>query len=300
MYKFRTDAIHYKAVDKDGKKNYYVEGYISTSDMDVYNDIVTEEGMQSMLKQINERQITIDYDHEAWRDSNSILPVGKIEEAKIDENGLWVKCKLNPASPKFKNLWGSIKEGFITAFSIAFKPLKTIMKTMGEMEVRLLEDLQLLNVALTGAPVNKAAVLTDFGMKAVMLKSIREFNNTEAINMADEEVQKKSEEVVEEQPQEEVKEEPKAEEAVEEKAEDEAEGEEEKPQEAVEAKSEENVDLVNKLSADLKSLQEKFEKQEAELKSIKEKEVFKATIQAKSEAVKEAEEEPKSVFELIR
>jgi len=282
IYKFRTDSIHYKSENKDGTKNYYVEGYISTSEKDVYNDIVTKEGMESMLKQINERQITIDYDHEVWRDSNSILPVGKIEEARIDENGLWVKCKLNPASPKFKNLWGSIKGGFITAFSIAFKPLKTLMKTIGDTEVRLLEDLQLLNVALTGAPVNKTAIMTDFGMKSVMLKAITEM---EEIKMSEEEKKKldtpeeDSEEVkAEEKP---VKEEEKKEE-----------------EEKVEEKSEDNK-IVEELTAQLKSLQEKMEKQEAELKSIKEKEVFKAVVETPQVEIK-SEDSRTNVLNFIR
>lgn len=287
IYKFRTDTIHYKAIEQDGKRNFYVEGYISTGEKDLYNDVVTKDAMESMLKQINERQITLDYDHEVWRDSNSILPVGKIVDAKIDENGLWVKCKLNPASPKFKNLWGSIKEGFVTAFSIAFKPIKTLMKTIGDTEVRLLEDLELLNVALTGAPVNKTAVMTDFGMKSVMLKAISDYQIKEESKMSEEEQNKveqseaKSEEpVVEEvkseEPQEEVKEE----------------------EVKVEEKSQDNK-VFEELTAQLKSLQEKLESQEAELKSIKEKEVFKATMS--SPVVEEKSEDAKvDVLNFIR
>lgn len=287
VYKFRTDSIHYKAVNKDGGKSYYVEGYISTGDQDLYNDIVTEEAMASMLKQIEERQITVDYDHEAFRDSTSILPVGKIEEAKIDENGLWVKCKLNPASPKFKNLWGSVKEGFVTAFSIAFKPLKTLVKTVGDVEVRLLEDLELLNVALTGVPVNSGAKLTDFGMKSVMLKAISEFDSKEDVNMAEEEKQ--------EQPQEQPEEKARPEESKQEVPEQKS---EEKPEEKSEEKPQDNK-AVEELTAQLKSLQEKLEKQDAELKSIKEKEVFKAKVDEPK--VEEKSEETKvDVLNFIR
>ena len=139
-------------------------GYISTPDIDVYNDLVTPKALDSMLRQINERIITLDYDHEVWREDNTRLPVGKIVEGKIDSRGLWVKAKLNRDSPKFKNLWGSIKNGFITAFSIAFKPLKAVSKIIGDTKVRLIDNLELLNVALTGTPVNRGAVMTDFGM----------------------------------------------------------------------------------------------------------------------------------------
>ena len=285
-YKFKTDSIFYKSEDSNGKKSYYVEGYISTGEQDLYNDIVTEEAMQSMLKQINEKNITLDYDHEVWRDSTSILPVGKIEEAKIDENGLWVKCKLNPASPKFKNLWGSIKEGFVTAFSIAFRPLKTIMKTIGDTEVRLLEDLELLNVALTGVPVNKTAVMTDFGMKSVILKAISDLNKDEVLCMSKEEINNENlEEKSEVQETEETSEEV----------------EENKPEE-VEEKSEKvdnSQEKIEELSAQLKSLQDKLSTQEAELKSIKEKEVFKAKIDEPVTEVK-SEDTRVNVLNFIR
>ena len=285
-YKFKTDSIFYKSEDSNGKKSYYVEGYISTGEQDLYNDIVTEEAMQSMLKQINEKNITLDYDHEVWRDSTSILPVGKIEEAKIDENGLWVKCKLNPASPKFKNLWGSIKEGFVTAFSIAFRPLKTIMKTIGDTEVRLLEDLELLNVALTGVPVNKTAVMTDFGMKSVILKAISDLNKDEVLCMSKEEINNENlEEKSEVQETEETSEEV-----------------EENKSEEVEEKSEKvdnSQEKIEELSAQLKSLQDKLSTQEAELKSIKEKEVFKAKIDEPVAEVK-SEDTRVNVLNFIR
>jgi len=176
-YKFITDKISFSNTELKGKKQAYVTGYISVPEIDLYNDLVTEGAMKSLLTQIEKSTITIDYEHEAWRDDNSILPVGKIVEAKVDERGLWVKCILNSHSPKYKALWGSIKDGFINAFSIAFQPLKTVEKTMNGTSVRLIEELKLLNVAFTGAPVNEGAIMTGFGMKAIMLKAIEDLQS---------------------------------------------------------------------------------------------------------------------------
>ena len=67
-YSFQTDTIHYQVIETKGKgKQYYVSGYISTPDIDLYNDVVTPNAMKSMLEQINERIIKIDYDH--WTES---------------------------------------------------------------------------------------------------------------------------------------------------------------------------------------------------------------------------------------
>jgi len=294
---FNSDSISYKSVSEDGKRKFYIQGYISTSDLDSYNDIVTENAMESMLKQINERQITIDYDHEAWRDDNSILPVGKIVEAKMDDTGLWVKCELNKSSPKFKALWGSIKDGFVNAFSIAFKPLKATVEMINDVKVRLLDDLILLNVALTGAPVNQSAIMTDFSMKSVILKSIQEVDN-----MAEDNTEAVLNQPVEDEAPEAKSEEQEVEEKAEEKVEEKSEPAE-APKEEVEAKSEaaSNEDAVAKLAAELKSLREESEAKEkelrAEIKSLKETEVFKA----KAESVPEvkSEEDKRSVLSML-
>jgi HK97 family phage prohead protease len=156
-YTFTTDQITFSKTELKGEKQAYVTGYISVPDVDLYDDVVTMKAMDSMLKQIQDSVITIDYEHEAWRDDNSLLPVAKIVEAKVDDRGLWVKAILNRHSPKFKALWGSIEDGFINAFSIAFKPLKTVEKTLGGTTVRLIDELKLLNVAFTGAPVNQGS-----------------------------------------------------------------------------------------------------------------------------------------------
>ena len=181
-YSFLTDQVAYETVETKGDKKYFITGYISTGEKDLLNDVVTPKGMQSMLKQIRESTIMLDYDHEAWRDSPTILPVGKIVQAKIDDRGLWIKAELNPHSPKFKDMWNSIKDGFIKAFSIAFKPVKTVMKVMGDTRVRLLEDLKLLNVALTGVPVNQDATIDNYGMKSIMLKAINDVGELEIDN----------------------------------------------------------------------------------------------------------------------
>ena len=299
-YIFITDKITYSSVGLKGDKQSYVTGYISVPEIDLYNDLVTPTAMKSMLRQITEKTIVLDYEHESFRDDNTILPVGKIVEAHVDDRGLWVKCKLNSNSPKYKALWGSIKDGFLNAFSIAFKPLRTVEKSIGDTTVRLIEDLELLNVALTGTPVNTGAVMTGHSMKAVMLKAIEDTKQEKVLvtkslitklmeekNMAEENVteeakpeateEAKTEEVVEEKSEDEPAEEVEAEaEKVEEKSEEEATPEE--PAKAEESDEVVEEKALDKVVADLKA---KVEAQAKELKTIKESPVFKSTLSDK-------------------
>lgn len=290
-YIFNTDSITYASVGLKGNKQSYVTGYISVPEIDLYDDLITPAALKSMLRQITEKTITLDYEHEAWRDDNTILPVGKIVEAKVDERGLWVKAQLNSHSPKYKALWGSVKEGFVNAFSIAFKPLKTVEKSIGDTKVRLIEELELLNVALTSNPVNKGATMTGHSMKSVMLKAINDTKEEKVLvskslltkfmeekNMEEKKIE--STELKDESPEaapeaeatpeaEPVKEEPVV---------------EEKTEEPAEAPAEEAPEVEVKALADLKA---KVEAQAKELKDLKEKSVFKSTLSGKPAVVEE-------------
>ena len=281
---FTTEHTSYAVVEtKDGKKH-FVTGYISTPEQDLVNDVVTEKGLQSMLKQLKSRSITLDYEHEAWRDDPTILPAGKIVDAKIDDRGLWVKAELNPSSPKFKSLWDSVKDGFVNAFSIAFTPVDVVIKTVEGVGVRLLNDLNLLNVALTGAPVNKGAVIDSHGLKSVFLKAIETIEKGD--NMSEEKIENKDEATPEAKP-EEKKDEPKGEEKPEEKKEEQA---EEKPAEG--AKPEE------KANPEMKALTEEVKALKTELKEMKETVVFKSKTPEPAKV--EEKDEKTDVLSLIR
>ena len=252
-YTFFTDKVGYEVIESKGldgnsQKNYFVTGYISTKDLDLYNDIVTEDCLKDMLNQLKTKNIKLDVEHEAYRDSPNIIPVGKIVEAHLDGKGVWVKAQLNPASPKFTNVWESIRGGFIDAFSIAFKAVKSVKKSMDNGVVRLLSQVNLLNVALTGNPVNPDCTIGN-----VFMKSINEMESIEEEKM---EIEKKDE-VVEEQPTEVV--ETPAEEVV------------EKPAEPVEEKDNEIKalsELVKKMSEELNSVRKDLAK--PQLKAISE------------------------------
>ena len=257
-----------------------------------------------MLEQINKSSIMLDYEHEAFRDDPTILPVGKIVEARLDDRGLWCKAKLNPSSPKFDNLWQSIKGGFLKAFSIAFKPLNTVSKSVGDSVVRVIDDLQLLNVAITGNPVCQGAVMTDYGFKSVVLKALQDIKteekNMENIKVKSEEDDKKKKE--EEKEKVEEKEMEETEKKKDEKKEKVEEKEMEEDDEEKKKKKKEDVEekaLVQKLVAEMKAQSEKYDALEAELKAFKEKPVFKS-LMSETPKAEQKSEVPVNLLGLIR
>ena len=52
---------------KEEGKNFYVEGYISTSDLDLVNDIVTKNCIVDMGEQMRERVLKLDVEHESFK-----------------------------------------------------------------------------------------------------------------------------------------------------------------------------------------------------------------------------------------
>jgi len=252
-YTFFTDEIGYEETETKGGKDYYVTGYISTKDRDLVNDVVSENALSEMLSQINHKNIKLDVEHEAWRQENpSIVPIGKIIEAKKDEKGIFVKAVLNRAHSRFKEVWESVKSGFLDAFSIAFKTTSYVHKVVDGVKTRILNGVELLNIALTGNPVNPECKMTEVFTKS--LKDMEEFKMAEEEKKDDEVQEQPAEEsAVAEEPVADA--EPKAEEpAEEEAAEEEAEAEDEAEDDAEEESNEveqKALDRITTLEDDL-------------------------------------------------
>ncbi len=119
--KFRTDSIELQTKDKNGEKNYFIEGYISTPDLDSGNDIVTTECLDDMVVQLREGNIKIDIEHETWKKKDfADIPVGRIIDAVRDDYGIKVLVQLNKSHSRFKEIWGSLEDRMLDAFSIAY------------------------------------------------------------------------------------------------------------------------------------------------------------------------------------
>ncbi len=205
---FYSDKLEYKAIDTERGREYYLEGYISTEDEDLVNDVVTKSGLKSMLEQFKKRSIKLDFEHEAFRGLNKIdieanktrLPLGKAVSYTMDNKGVKVTWKMNTNWKKFdekgnvvmtfEDVWNNVQDGMLDAFSIAYIPTRTAQVNKEGKSIRLLDDVNLLNVALTGNAINPAAKMT-----AVMAKSLEfmEQKELEVDNLDDVEIKNQAE-----------------------------------------------------------------------------------------------------------
>jgi len=155
-FTFYTQGIGIEVVETKAGKDYYVTGYAATDEIDLVNDMVTKEAMQEMLGQINNGSVPvkIDIEHESIdRETGHIkdmIPVGKTIQGRMDSKGLWIKVKLNNAIDRFKDVWGSVKNGFLDAFSITFRVKDREFRMINGVKTRLIHSLDLMNIALTG------------------------------------------------------------------------------------------------------------------------------------------------------
>ena len=113
--KFLTDSVNCKTDGKD----YYIEGYISTPELDQGNDMITVECLDDMVTQLNEGSIKIDVEHNTFKGDNDVA-IGRVVSAYRDEHGIKVNVLMNKAHHRFDEIWKSVKNGFLDAFSIAY------------------------------------------------------------------------------------------------------------------------------------------------------------------------------------
>lgn len=175
-----TTPFQISEVEVKGEKTMYLEGLISTTDIDMVNDLVTKKCLESMKSQLLSRNIKLDLEHEAFR-GNSVeekeinktkIPAGKIIDATVvtlgkDRFGLSVKAEVNKHNRERDLIEGNLKDGFLDAYSIAYIPTATNVVNMNGKSVRVLDDVNLLNVALTGNPINTEAQNAKVFMKSI-------------------------------------------------------------------------------------------------------------------------------------
>ena len=193
---FYTRSIECKSyVDKKtGVKRYFVSGHIDSEDIDLVNDIVTKSCMDDISLQFKNRSLKLDFNHETLLGDTELegkialtkIPLGKAIEEKRDSKGNHVEFELNPNWKKFDSkgnitmtfpeIWANLKSKMYDAFSIAYIPMKTTGKTVDGKDARMLDKINLINVALTGNPINPYASLT-----SVMAKSLAYMKSKEDI-----------------------------------------------------------------------------------------------------------------------
>jgi len=188
-----TMPLNVNVVTIKGEEHLFVEGDISTTDIDLVNDIMTKECQESMQKQILDSNMKLDLEHEAFRgDSHeekeinkTKIPAGKITDATVEDLGderysTRVKAEINRNNPDYKMIKGNLLEKYLDAFSVAFLPIDVKNVERDGQQVQLLNNVKLLNVALTGNPCNTKAQLNEVFMKS--MSALEEYKKMKEID----------------------------------------------------------------------------------------------------------------------
>ena len=207
---FYTNGINAKSEfdEENNIQRYFIEGHVTTSDLDLVNDVVTKECMDDLSAQFKTRSVKLDFDHETLRGNNEFekkigltkIPLGKAVSEIKDEKGNRVQFELNPTWKKFdekgnvvmtfEDIWKNIQNKFYDAYSIAYIPQKTTNKSLSDGNMaRLLDKVNLVNVALTGNPINPNATIRNVMAKSLEWMQENEKTKSE-VKMADDEKEK--------------------------------------------------------------------------------------------------------------
>lgn len=200
-----SKSLSHGVITEKGEQKHFVEGFISTTDRDLVDDIVTDRALDSMVEQMKDRVIKLDFEHEAFRGENqkemelnkTKMPLAKaVDFMRVKDgqrSGVKVRWEFNENWKKFDSkgdvtqsfpeVWDSVQKGFYDAFSIAFIPTEAIKKKASDgSELRLLDNLKLLNVALTGNPINPSAITTNVFLKSLdSIKDIEKSHNQKEV-----------------------------------------------------------------------------------------------------------------------
>lgn len=175
-----TTPLNVNIVEIKGVEHTFVEGDISTNDIDFVNDIMSKKCQESMQKQILERNMKLDIEHESFKGETSEekeinktkIPAGKLIDAVVKSLGKGrystrVKGEINRNRADYKAIQGNLVEKYLDAFSVAFLPTDVKYIEKDGKQIRILDDCILLNVALTGNPCNTKAQIAQVVTKSM-------------------------------------------------------------------------------------------------------------------------------------
>lgn len=264
-----TTPLNVNIVTLKGEEHLFVEGDISTNDIDFVNDIMTKNCQESMQKQILERNMKLDLEHEAFRGdtheekeiNKTKIPAGKIIDATVKDLGedrysTNVKAEINRHNPNYKSIKGNLMEKYLDAFSVAFLPTDISYEQREGKSIRMLNDVNLLNIAMTGNPCNTKAQMSEVFIKS--MDALEEYKKRKEIDPSIEgqlTVKSKSHSSATENAGDITKLHTKNSKMTDEN-EEESQDESQEDSETVEAKS---VEMLKTISLELKSMNEKYD-----------------------------------------
>lgn len=142
-----------KDFEEDGVSGIEIEWYASTKDKDRGHDIVDPQAFKNALDLYMTNPIVL-------LQHNMEKPIGVVTEAKIDDNGLYVKARI---TQDVDWVISAIKNGVLRAFSIGYKILDSEFleeqTADGRDYANIIKDLKLFEVSVVSVPMNPYSLM---------------------------------------------------------------------------------------------------------------------------------------------
>ncbi len=150
-FRFHATLKAYTEKDEAGNEVRFIRGVASDDRIDRQGERFSTRAVQRMVETAKQN-LTLFGDHNhSWENT-----LGHIVDAKFNNGAFEVTCQLESeeAQPKIKQLWAKLKSKTRLAFSIGGRVLKVIAEEVNGQTVRVLDDLELLELSVVGIPAN--------------------------------------------------------------------------------------------------------------------------------------------------
>lgn len=128
-----------------------IEGFANKAVKDRGNDIVTPAAYKNGLENFEKNPVLL-FDH------NPAIPVGKVTDVKIREDGLFIRAELSNSDDEItKRVRNLVKEGILKTFSIGFDPIEENKDDEG---TNIISKLELYEVSIVGIPMNQESTFS--------------------------------------------------------------------------------------------------------------------------------------------
>ena len=138
----------FTAASTESDDSIYIEGYASTVDRDRQGDVIPvsawKEGLYNYLK----NPIILAY-------HNHQMPVGKMVEHKVTDNGLWIRAQV---PSEVGDVYKLIKKGLLSAFSVGFRVRDADYDSASESF--LIKQLELHEISVVSIPANQNTIFS--------------------------------------------------------------------------------------------------------------------------------------------
>jgi len=152
-FRFHTGQVEiFTKQDGQGNEMRFLRGVASDDKIDRHGERFSKNALARMAETAK-ANLTLFGDHfHSWENT-----LGRVVEAAINPQGQFevvFQLEGEEAQPKIRQLWAKLKGKTKLALSVGGRILKTFIEDAGGRQVRVLDDIELLEVSIVGIPAN--------------------------------------------------------------------------------------------------------------------------------------------------